>query len=88
MSPLYDYRCEKCDDVIEKQVPYDARDGDLSHPDPECNGALKRLFINAPKARELTRYGGMKAVVTRGEDGPVVGRVKGHFGKSAKLKKK
>ena len=86
MSPLYDFKCYGCDVVFEMNVPYEHRD--IARRHGKCGGDVSRVFINAPKVRELTRYGGMQAVVTRGEDGPVVGRVKGHFNKSAKLRKR
>lgn len=84
--PMYDFECSECGESLELILPHDELDIVRQHEG--CGGGLNRLFVNAPKARDKTRYGGMQAVITKGDGGPTVGRVKGHFGREAKLKKR
>lgn len=83
--PLYDYQCTECDEVMELSSTYDMRDHLRQHIG--CTGSLKRVFINAPKARKLTRYGGMQAVVVDRNE-RTVGHAKGHFGETAARKRR
>ena len=38
MPPVYEYKCLKCDTVLEKERP------DTLMRCPKCNGAMKRLY--------------------------------------------
>lgn len=85
--PMYTYRCRQCGMEVEEIVKYEERDAFRQHEGPDgfgkerCGGALERN-----EGLERTHVGEsayqMQAILSSGA------KVKGHFGKEAKRKKK
>ncbi len=78
---MYDFQCEKCDGIVEMNVPSAERDNTYLH---DCGGKLKRTWLSPP-ASGVGAFQ-MKAVMYNQHE-QKVGHVPGHFGKLAKRKK-
>lgn len=81
--PMYTFDCTDCGDEVELVVKYDDRDQSRLHSeedeDSDCGGALVRRGVEPFKLGSEPYQ--MKAIL---QDGT---KVKGHFGKTAKLRK-
>jgi predicted nucleic acid-binding Zn ribbon protein len=77
--PLYTYRCQKCQRLVELIVKYKYRDQPWTHED-ECGGKLVREGLELPTIGKSGFQ--TKAVLSDGS------HLAGHFGKEASRRKK
>ena len=82
--PMYTFDCADCSEELEVVTPYDDRDQARMHhetdEDSDCGGALTRRGVEPFKLGAEPYQ--MKAILNDGT------HVKGHFGKTAKPKKR
>jgi putative FmdB family regulatory protein len=77
--PLYTYRCTKCEHCEDRVNKWAERLQE--YPCPECDGVLQWQGVEAPSSLSGKEGYQMNAILGNGQ------KVKGHFGKSAKLRR-